>query len=113
MPTIRSRTVPTPIKYRGRSSGNSDAVLAGVGEALYATASGILIAVVCFMAYNYFSARLRTITAETEQAATKLMNVLTELHHIERTEQNHHQPGLNQSLIEEQKHRGVQEKARA
>lgn len=59
-----------------QSKGNSDAVLAGVGEALYATATGITIAVVCFIAYNYFAARLRTITAETEQAATKLINAL-------------------------------------
>ena len=59
-----------------QAHGNSDAVLAGVGEALYATATGITIAVVCFIAYNYFAARLRTITAETEQAATKLINAL-------------------------------------
>jgi biopolymer transport protein ExbB len=58
---------------------NTDAVLAGVGEALYATASGLVIAVVCFVAYNYFSARLRSVTAETETAATKLINVLTDL----------------------------------
>ncbi len=58
------------------ASGNSDAVLAGVGEALYATATGITIAVVCFVAYNYFAARLRTITSETEQGATKLINAL-------------------------------------
>jgi biopolymer transport protein ExbB len=62
---------------------NSDAVLGGVGEALYATATGISIAVICFVAYNYFSARLRTITAETEQATTKLLNVLTEIRHQE------------------------------
>ena len=64
--------------------GNVDSVLAGVGQALYATATGLVIAVVCFAAYNYFAARLRTITAETEQAATKLINVLLERHHIER-----------------------------
>ncbi len=62
---------------------NGDAVLGGVGEALYATATGISIAVICFVAYNYFSARLRTITAETEQATTKLINALTEIHHQE------------------------------
>jgi biopolymer transport protein ExbB len=59
-----------------RAGGSSDAVLAGVGEALYATATGITIAVVCFVAYNYFAARLRTITAETEQGATALINTL-------------------------------------
>jgi biopolymer transport protein ExbB len=62
------------VQQAGR--GNSDAVLAGVGEALYATATGITIAVVCFIAYNGFAARLRTITGETEQGATKLINAL-------------------------------------
>ena len=62
-----------------QAHGNSDAVLAGVGEALYATATGITIAVICFVAYNYFASRLRTITAETEQAATKLINTLVDL----------------------------------
>lgn len=63
--------------------GSSDTVLAGVGQALYATATGLIIAVICFAAYNYFAARLRTIVAQTEQAATKLINVLVERHHEE------------------------------
>jgi biopolymer transport protein ExbB len=62
-----------------QTRGNSDAVLAGVGEALYATATGITIAVVCFIAYNYFAARLRSITAESEQAATKLINEMVDV----------------------------------
>lgn len=64
--------------------GNNDSVLSGVGEALFATATGLVIAVICFVAYNYFSARLRTITGQTEQAATKLINALIERHHEER-----------------------------
>ena len=84
---------------------NSDAVLAGVGEALYATATGILVAVICFVAYNYFAARLRTITSETEQAATKLINALTERHHQERAQQNHTEAGMN---FEEGAIRGIQ-----
>lgn len=67
-----------------QTRGNSDAVLAGVGEALYATAPGLVIAVICFIAYNDFASRLRTITSETEQAATKLINALVE--------QRHHDP---------------------
>ena len=63
--------------------GNTDSILSGVGEALYATATGISIAVICFIAYNYFAARLTTITAETAQAATKLLNVLTDIRHQE------------------------------
>ena len=61
-----------------QTRGNSDAVLSGVGEALYATATGITIAVVCFVAYNAFAARLRAVTSETEGAATKLINALVD-----------------------------------
>jgi len=57
---------------------NTDAVLAGVGEALYATATGLIVAIISFVAYNYFSSRLRGITDLTEQGATKLINALTE-----------------------------------
>ena len=57
---------------------NNDAVLGGVAEALYATALGIAVAVVCFIAYNAFAARLRALTGETELAVTKLQNVLNE-----------------------------------
>lgn len=76
-----------------RTRGNSDAVLSGVGEALYATATGILIAVICFIAYNYFAARLRTLTAGTERAVTKLINVLTELKHQEQNQEQRGKPG--------------------
>jgi biopolymer transport protein ExbB len=91
--------------------GNSDAVLSGVGEALYATATGLIIAVICFIAYNYFSARLRTITSSTEQAVTTLINELTELHH-----QDHAAPGQNRPAApvkEEQERRAIQATARA
>ena len=67
------------IAIQQQTKGNSDAVLAGVGEALYATATGITIAVVCFVAYNYFASRLRTVTSETEQGATKLINALVDM----------------------------------
>jgi len=60
------------------AGGNSDLILHGVAEALYATATGITIAVVCFVAYNYFSARIRQITGETETASTKLINELSD-----------------------------------
>ncbi|MDR3708574.1 MAG: MotA/TolQ/ExbB proton channel family protein [Capsulimonadaceae bacterium] len=91
--------------------GNNDAVLAGVGEALYATATGLVIAVVCFAAYNYFAARLRYITAETEQGATKLINVLNERGHAHRggiTLDNHAAP-----IVGEEKNHGVQAPSRA
>jgi len=59
-----------------KSQGQSDSILSGVGEALYATATGLSIAVVCFVAYNYFASRARNVTSETEQSSTKLINVL-------------------------------------
>ncbi len=69
--------------------GANDQILSGVGEALYATATGLIVAVICFIAYNYFTSRLRYVTSETEQGVTKLLNVLTDLHHQERVGRNH------------------------
>jgi len=54
-------------------------ILAGVGEALYATAFGIAIAIFCFAAYNYFAARQRATSIAAEQAATKLLSYLHSL----------------------------------
>jgi biopolymer transport protein ExbB len=59
-----------------RSRGNSDAILSGIGEALYATATGITLAVIAFVAYGFFTARLRRLTGEVEHGATQLLNVL-------------------------------------
>lgn len=64
---------------QARGGGNNDAILAGVGEALYATAAGLIIAMICFVAYNYFTARLRTVIGETEQAVTRVLNALSEV----------------------------------
>ena len=54
-----------------RQSGNTDAVLSGIGEALYATASGIFIALVAMAAYTFFAARVRRILVEIEVLATE------------------------------------------
>jgi len=59
-----------------QNQGANDSILSGVGTALYATATGLSIAVVCFCAYNYFAARQRMAMGEAEQAATKLINAL-------------------------------------
>jgi biopolymer transport protein ExbB len=75
--------------------GNTDSVLSGVGEALYATATGLIIAVICFAAYNYFAARLRTVTTETEQAATKLLNLLE---HIRQEDKAQHRSEHNSQV---------------
>jgi biopolymer transport protein ExbB len=55
-------------------------ILAGVGESLYATAFGISIAVFCFAVYNYFTAKQRAVTIETQQAATRLIAQIHERH---------------------------------
>jgi len=59
-----------------KNQGSRDTILSGVGEALYATATGLTVAIICFIAYNYFSSRQRMVTIETEQSATKLINDL-------------------------------------
>lgn len=64
----------------------NDRILSGVGEALYATATGLTIAVICFVAYNYFSSRRRTIVQETEQSVTTLINALIAQNQIEERE---------------------------
>lgn len=61
-----------------KTQGNADSILAGIGEALYATATGITIAVICYLAYGYFNARLRFLTGEAETASTRLINQLLE-----------------------------------
>jgi biopolymer transport protein ExbB len=62
------------------ASANDDktkqSILPSVGTALYATAGGIVIAIISFIAYNYFASRRLRIIAESEQAATKLINAL-------------------------------------
>lgn len=63
-----------------QAHGSNDSVLAGVGEALYATATGLCIAVICFVAYNYFASRLRFVISETQQGATRTINGLAGHH---------------------------------
>jgi biopolymer transport protein ExbB len=89
---------------------NNDSVLSGVGEALYATATGLIVAVICFAAYNYFSARLRTITGETEQSATRLINWLLEQH---RQERHHEQENDPMAFLVEASESGIQKTKRA
>jgi biopolymer transport protein ExbB len=65
------------VRYaQAKDDAGRQGILPGVGTALFATAGGILIAIVCFAAYNYFAARRARVIAETEQAATKLINTL-------------------------------------
>jgi len=63
-------------------AGTSDpmAVTGGVAESLIATATGLLIAIVTLVPYNYFLARTEKLTDEIEYLATKLELTLGEKH---------------------------------
>ncbi len=51
-------------------------ITGGVAEALIATASGLAIAIVCLIGYNWCRDKLRQITEEVELRATQLENLL-------------------------------------
>jgi biopolymer transport protein ExbB len=48
------------------------AITSGVAEALIATATGLVIALVCLVFFNYLNARVRHLTHEIESAAAHL-----------------------------------------
>ena len=50
-----------------------NAITGGVAEALIATATGLVIALVCLVAYNYLSRRIKEFIYEIEAAASKLV----------------------------------------
>jgi biopolymer transport protein ExbB len=50
-----------------------NAITGGVAEALIATATGLVIALVCLVAYNYLSNRVKTFIYEVESVASKLI----------------------------------------
>jgi biopolymer transport protein ExbB len=50
-----------------------NAITGGVAEALIATATGLVIALCCLVAYNHLSARVKTFIYEVESAASRLL----------------------------------------
>jgi biopolymer transport protein ExbB len=52
-----------------------NAITGGVAEALIATASGIFIALICLVAYNYLTTKVKFLIYDVESAASKLMEV--------------------------------------
>jgi biopolymer transport protein ExbB len=52
--------------------GQPHAVTGGVAEALIATATGLLVAILALIPYNYFTARVERTTDRIEEYATRL-----------------------------------------
>ena len=50
-----------------------NAITGGVAEALIATATGLVIALICLMAYNYLSAKVKNFIYELESVASRLL----------------------------------------
>lgn len=62
--------------FVGGGAKNIGAVTGGVAEALYATATGLTIAVVALVFYNLLTDKVREIVATMELRATQLLNIL-------------------------------------
>ena len=58
---------------------NPTAITGGVAEALLATATGLAIAIVTLVGYNYLTEKVKEIIADMEVRATQLMNILANL----------------------------------
>ena len=58
---------------------NPNAITGGIAEALIATATGLAIAIVTLVGYNYLTEKVKEIIAEMEIRATQLLNILAGL----------------------------------
>jgi biopolymer transport protein ExbB len=58
---------------------NSFGITSGVAEALIATATGLAIAIITLIGYNYLTEKVKEVIAEMEIRATQLMNILANL----------------------------------
>ena len=54
-------------------------ITAGIAEALIATATGLVIAIISLVGYNYFQERVKAITTDIELRSTQLANLLPSL----------------------------------
>lgn len=62
------------------AASKTGALTGGVAEALIATATGLMIAIVTLPVYNYLTERVKEIISEMEVRATQLLNILATLH---------------------------------
>jgi len=58
--------------------GEPGIVAAGIGEALITTASGLIVAIPCFIAYSYFVSRVNGLGLNMELTGAHFLNLLTE-----------------------------------
>ena len=61
---------------RDKSASSESAAMAGVAEALIATAIGLLVAIPAVVAFNYFGRRLRTAMVGADEAAHTVLAIL-------------------------------------
>ena len=66
------------IDVEGGGTGGTAAVMAGISEALIATAAGILVAVEAVILYNYFQSRLAKLSVELKLIAEEFVELLRE-----------------------------------
>jgi len=62
-----------------RGLGEPAVVAGGIGEALITTASGLIVAIPCFIAYGFFVARVNSLALGMELAGAQLVNLVSEV----------------------------------
>jgi biopolymer transport protein ExbB len=66
------------IEQRAASAGmvNPSDVAGGIWEALLTTAAGLVVAIISYIAYNYFAHKVNRYTLEAEKSSTSLLEVI-------------------------------------
>ncbi len=59
-------------------TGDAGILAKGISEALYTTASGLIIAIPCMIFYNYFNRKIELIISDIEKTSTELINYFRE-----------------------------------
>jgi biopolymer transport protein ExbB len=63
-----------------------NAITGGVAEALIATATGLVIALICILAYNYLSSKVKAAIYDIESLASKLIETRLTLQNLPKPE---------------------------